>query len=65
MFKLIGVDNHQSYGTREVGHTGNFTYDGNMFYFNTMHSSTVESINKIDDELIVQTKNSKYIFKKV
>lgn len=63
MFELISLDNINSIGQREVGKVGAFSYDGVLFYFNSIHSSRVEIINKIGDELIVKTKNSKYVFK--
>ncbi len=65
MFKLNGIDNKESFGNTKVGETGEFRYDGTMFYFRGMHSSRVKSIEVVDKDLIVQTKNTRYVFVKV
>jgi len=65
MFKLNGINNNTSVGNVEVGKTHEFNYDGVMFYFGSIHSSRVKSINVIDGDLEVTTKNSVYIFVKV
>ena len=64
MFKLIRIDNKESAGADFVGEIGNFSFNGNIFFFCNLRSSKVEIINRIDDELIVKTKNSKYVFEK-
>lgn len=65
MFKLNAINNESSLGNIEVGNTHEFRYDGTMFYFGSIHSSRVKSINVIDGDLEVTTNNSVYIFVKV
>lgn len=65
MYELISLDNKESIGQREIGKRGRFTFDGTIFFFNTISSSRVEIINKIGEELLVKTKNSRYVFKEV
>lgn len=62
MHKLISVDNEESKGNREVGKTNNFNYDGNVFRFGSIKSSTVMSIFKHNDLLQVITRNTLYTF---
>ena len=40
-------------------------YYYNHFYYGSMVTSRVVNINKDNNEIIVQTKNTKYIFKKI
>ena len=62
-YKLLSIDNNTSKGNTVIGEIDYFKYDGIRFYFATMTSSPVKSINKTNDELLVQTKNSLYTFK--
>ena len=61
-FKLIELDNKDSYGQVEVGEIGYFEYYGGTFFFRSLRSSTVESIVRIENRIEVQTRNSKYVF---
>ncbi len=62
MFKLISIDNQISKGSREVGKTNEFNYDGNVFHFGSIQSSRVKSIIAHQEVLIVVTQNTLYTF---
>ncbi len=63
-FKLIELDNKASAGQGVVGQISTIDYDGTYLYFIMMRTSRVESIVIDGDVTTVQTKNSKYTFKK-
>ena len=65
MFKLNGINNESSIGYKEVGQTHDFKFDGTVFIFGDIQSSRVKSIEVVEKDLIVHTKNSRYIFVKV
>ena len=65
MYKLVHLDNQTSYGQKNVGVSAPFSFDGTMFYFADMHSSTVSGIIMEDAKMIVATRNSIYTFEKV
>jgi len=62
MFKLISIDNQESKGSREVGQTNEFNYDGVCFTFGSIRSSRVHSIQTHEDMISVKTKNTLYQF---
>lgn len=62
MFKMIGCDNQGSVGYKYLGVVAKFNYNGNIFTFDSMYSSTVKSIVVEDNKMTVQTRNTKYIF---
>ena len=64
-FKLISVDNEATAGNIFVGKVYTFTYDGKIFFFGNLYSSTVSSIEHYDGNLTVITKNTVYKFEKV
>ena len=61
-YKLIEVDNPNTYGQKCLGHIGPVIYNGIIFLFSHMQSSIVQEYKKVDDKLIIQTKNTKYTF---
>lgn len=65
MYQLLGLDNKESVGQREIGTKAPFSFDGRVFVFNTIRSSRVKSITIDDCIMTVRTKNSEYKFKKV
>ena len=65
MFELIELDNKESFGMNCLNKTGEFSYDGIVFYFDAMRSSRVLSIKRDGSIMIVRTKNSEYTFREV
>ena len=61
MFKMTRCSSSNSYGMNELNKVNNFKYDGKVFYFGSIRSSRVESIDaRTHNELIVKTKNTIY-----
>jgi len=65
MYKLIELNNENSIGNREIGKNGEFNYNGSVFSFNSIRSSSVKVIVKDDEYMVIITKNSTYKFKEV
>ena len=63
-WKLVDLDNKESYGVNHIDDIDFFEFNGSVFYFSGMRSSKVRQITINEDEMIVQTKNSTYTFKK-
>ena len=65
MYKMIGIDNPGSAGAALLNQEHDFNFHGVAFYFGTIQSSRVNSIVIEDNTMIVQTKNTKYTFRRV
>ena len=63
-YKLDATNNPNTAGNSHIGKTHRFDFNGTVFYFGSIRSSTVKSITIEDDTMIVQTRNTKYTFKK-
>lgn len=61
MVQMVECDNPNSKGNTEMLRAGTLVI-GRVFYFNSVKSSKIESIFFKEDEIIIQTKNTKYTF---
>ena len=64
MWKLSSIDNPNTAGVGYVGDTKTFHFDGTQFFFGSLYSSKVSSIEVINDLMIVITRNTVYKFNK-
>ena len=65
MVTLKHLDSKASDENSFIDQTHDFRYNGLVFYFGKLHSSLVKRISRVDNILIVETKNSTYTFEDV
>lgn len=64
IYKMIHCSNPGSVGMQYVGVTSPLVLDV-IFRFSDMYSSTIQSVTRTEDEILVITKNTEYTFKEV